>query len=778
MDLSFYQHMTKAVRDNKQIKAYGWQLSFFRHFDELWHLDATKASLQGSDQKTALLNQVKKAKQLVIKTGKGYFYIEELDTVVEIQPPARKQRNTYEKFIEEVKDALANADNHFNARHDNLTRLLNRNGFESAIKKASLNASSTSLATDSEELYPNKLSVAVITLDIDHFKQINDTYLHDYGDIVLKSFAWKVAEFNKTLSKEYNVKTILGRIGGEEFDLFVYEIKSVEIVDSIAEKLRLHIEAEATPSNQQVQLLRLTANSYPSEKARHITASIGYSIQPINTDTPPLKVYEKLKKQADIALYKAKNNGRNKAINFDQIRRIHGRIHEHYEDTDIVSIDIGREVGVKVGAIYSVFSPRYTGTHPLTIDDKRTVKEIGVFPKICNGRISVIEVQEKISFCQIIKKTFNGQFPKDSKIEYVPMGIIRPLPPSAPLPPTPILLPYDEFLSKLSDANTSKSWDVIFSIRLETIKKATSDDDALETDISMLDRWAETVSHLIRIEFPTSTIGYLRKDLLVVFDECRDITPNQYAEAINRIAEALTQPNKICCGILTKEQENADLQKIINTISAKEMIYCARLAGFYAYSKRRTEEAKSICVFFSELTATEAIFQIRRLGLLEDALFDFHKLSRMGLKGSDFRNQLALIFMYQGGMERMIQAEYLLEKIRIEESNEDVSWFILGNLAYAKTFNSKYSEAFDIFIEFDTKLFSNTSYALALCKCIIELEKAEILEKTEKVTAIIDTLLERLARAKPNSDIEQLWFKDFKGFQKTHQPNNPTPEAQ
>ncbi|WDE03720.1 GGDEF domain-containing protein [Thalassomonas viridans] len=125
--------------------------------------------------------------------------------------------------------------------------------------------------------------VAYMILDLDHFKRINDSYGHQAGDMVLQH----VAKLVKKLLRNYD---IFGRIGGEEFAVFLGRTR-VEEVLLIAERIR---EAIAD-----------TPLSYNGDSIR-VTTSIGISLC-----TSVAHTYPDLYNQADQALYQAKANGRN-----------------------------------------------------------------------------------------------------------------------------------------------------------------------------------------------------------------------------------------------------------------------------------------------------------------------------------------------------------------------------------------------------------------------------------------------------------------------------------
>jgi len=129
----------------------------------------------------------------------------------------------------------------------------------------------------------NKESFAIIIFDIDHFKKINDTYGHSGGDIALKDIALVANEYVRN-------NDILGRIGGEEF-LVILPNTSAEQALEIAERIRLAIvEKDVTLGGKVV----------------HISASFG--ISEFSKNQPN---FNQIFHEADMALYEAKNSGRN-----------------------------------------------------------------------------------------------------------------------------------------------------------------------------------------------------------------------------------------------------------------------------------------------------------------------------------------------------------------------------------------------------------------------------------------------------------------------------------
>ncbi len=159
----------------------------------------------------------------------------------------------------------------FQAYHDALTHLPNRILFEDRLQQSLANA----------EKHCEKLGLLFI--DLDNFKQINDTLGHHYGDEVLKIVA-------KRLSNCIREEDTLARLGGDEFTVLIQDLQRSSAVSRVAQQI---IDALKPP-------IRLKNHEL------HITASIGISLYPKDALNR-----SDLLKYADTAMYKAKEEGRN-----------------------------------------------------------------------------------------------------------------------------------------------------------------------------------------------------------------------------------------------------------------------------------------------------------------------------------------------------------------------------------------------------------------------------------------------------------------------------------
>jgi diguanylate cyclase (GGDEF)-like protein len=130
-------------------------------------------------------------------------------------------------------------------------------------------------------------------MDLDQFKQINDTYGHQAGDKVLVATSQRIAEVIRPVD-------ICGRWGGDEFIVLIEDCTPAAL-QTVAQRLVLAIGGEAVTLGEERQAV--------------VSVSIGACIP--GTHEP----IEKFAEMADAALYAAKEAGRNRVVVFNQLRR-------------------------------------------------------------------------------------------------------------------------------------------------------------------------------------------------------------------------------------------------------------------------------------------------------------------------------------------------------------------------------------------------------------------------------------------------------------------------
>ena len=185
-------------------------------------------------------------------------------------------------LAEQISLAVANLQLRDNLRNqaikDSLTGLFNRRYFSETAEKELARASK------------NKSTMSILMLDIDFFKKLNDLHGHDGGDAVLRMFG---SLLNQITQNEY----IACRVGGEEFVLLLSDT-SVSEASLFANTLL-----------QKIRDMKIVNNGH---NIGPISASIGIACYPLDGDD-----INELVKLADQALYRAKENGRDR-IEFNQ----------------------------------------------------------------------------------------------------------------------------------------------------------------------------------------------------------------------------------------------------------------------------------------------------------------------------------------------------------------------------------------------------------------------------------------------------------------------------
>lgn len=174
---------------------------------------------------------------------------------------------TNKKELEKVNDELA-----ILSQTDGLTKLFNRSHWESCLE------------AEFKRWGRSKSASSLVILDIDHFKNVNDSYGHTVGDEVIRHLAQLIKEHARETDTS-------GRYGGEEFVIL--------LADTTAENAKIFAERLRQKVSQSVVTYNGVDLSY--------TISLG-----IAEVDPSVKTYEKWIENADTALYRSKEEGRNK----------------------------------------------------------------------------------------------------------------------------------------------------------------------------------------------------------------------------------------------------------------------------------------------------------------------------------------------------------------------------------------------------------------------------------------------------------------------------------
>ena len=182
--------------------------------------------------------------------------------------------------------------------HDTLTGLLNRKSFEQKINRVLENLQCKSKRTSDK---PNQQYYLAI-FDIDHFKRVNDQYGHLMGDEVLLLFS-------QLMMQSFRNNDLLFRFGGEEF-VGVFECITSQDINNVLSRFRDKI------------------SNFDFPQVGKITVSIGY------TEIVAFDISSQFIDRADLALYYAKNNGRNRICHYEELDTS-GVLQENKKEGDI-----------------------------------------------------------------------------------------------------------------------------------------------------------------------------------------------------------------------------------------------------------------------------------------------------------------------------------------------------------------------------------------------------------------------------------------------------------
>jgi diguanylate cyclase (GGDEF)-like protein/PAS domain S-box-containing protein len=156
------------------------------------------------------------------------------------------------------------------AHHDALTDLPNRVLFQDRLQQAVSHARRAGLL------------LAILFIDLDNFKDVNDALGHEYGDLLLKAVTLRL----RSCTRESDT---VARLGGDEFAVIQTDLSRSEAAATLAEKILDCLSEPFSLEGQEV----------------HVSASIGITICPLDHDDP-----NQIVKNADMAMYRAKNTGR------------------------------------------------------------------------------------------------------------------------------------------------------------------------------------------------------------------------------------------------------------------------------------------------------------------------------------------------------------------------------------------------------------------------------------------------------------------------------------
>jgi len=259
-------------------------LAIIREVKPLSKLGSLMSSVENGDYDVhAKINDYKEINRLSNGFNSMIYAIKKRDEDLiisnkELMIAKEKLRGKYEELKESQTILKASEEKVLRlASNDSLTGLLNRRSL-------------LEILTKSIECKDDGSLTAIIFIDLDNFKMINDSLGHSFGDKV-------IIEVANNLNIVTDCPKDVARISGDEFVVVIHDIESVGQVEEVAKKIINLFNVPITVEAKQLNIM----------------ASVGISIYPDHADTS-----EELLKTADMAMYRAKESGKNRYRIFDE----------------------------------------------------------------------------------------------------------------------------------------------------------------------------------------------------------------------------------------------------------------------------------------------------------------------------------------------------------------------------------------------------------------------------------------------------------------------------
>ncbi|UKS26730.1 EAL domain-containing protein [Paenibacillus sp. HWE-109] len=309
--------------------------------------------------------------------------------------------------LRDITERYLNEEKHnYLAYHDELTSLPNRR----SLKETLNSYISSSLSTG------KNIDLALMFLDLDHFKTINDAFGHSNGDVLLKQVSSRLTECLGDYGKVF-------RMGGDEF-IFLFS----------------DITGQKEVINKGKQIIDLFDTPFTINSSKfHVTASIGIAIYPNDgTDAETFMVY------ADNAMYKSKSKGRNNYTLFDSNMKTYSKekdklslevlLRRALEKKEFMvyyqpQVDLMKKKVIGVEALLRWNSPEYGIVSPENfipiLEENGLISQVGewVLSEVCNQ--SKRWVEKGFPRIRMAVNLSSQQFLKDNLVEIINNTLIE-----------------------------------------------------------------------------------------------------------------------------------------------------------------------------------------------------------------------------------------------------------------------------------------------------------------------------------------------------------------
>jgi len=646
-------------------------IQVYYHHEEKWR--ALDCADQADVQMESCLSkaQTESVAYHAPSSKSAWFQVSGMECSARLDFPTTPRSQTREKSRGRITRVVEIALNAYKVAYDALTLLRTKEAF-----RRKLNAVLSELI---EQQQPPSAEVhaegqdtllSVCALDIDHFKQVNDSYGHLYGDQVLKTFAMRLEAAALRLRVELpKIEITLARPSGEEFWALLAGHGATEQVQTIAEAFLTKINGQPLPTADEWARLSRAENlsvvTPPPLSERSVSASIGVAIHHQGSATGTQQdSLSRLLEQADTALYRAKSAGRNQVILFDDILKDCGRVLEHDAQTGIVAIDIGKIVGVTSGQEFAIFPPGFTGDRKFCINDGRTSRTLGTYPRFSTTRITVFDVQPELSFGYISNaEEAHLRIDVASVLEAIPIGSISHLVPHAGKYFSQAVAGVQvgdvsalrRFIKDASDSESAPYAVVLrFSQGAKYVKQYGP--AALKAALTKLYRSATAAVHV------AATTGILNSESVCIVGRGSSFDEHKVRGLLEEFAVEFPELG-IAAGafrvVAAEKAAEKTAEKETAELNADHAIEFARFAAS-DYAIRINDRL----TYFDVDTARRMLIALNRARAFAQAVADFEKLRELGVTDPDLMNYAGISNASLGQREKALELFELAAKAR------------------------------------------------------------------------------------------------------------------
>ncbi|XXN66727.1 diguanylate cyclase (plasmid) [Enterobacter ludwigii] len=646
MKLDRLRTLNEELKNEIFLKEYTLSICYFNK-DSWQYLDSENELSE--DIALKIEETIKREDEIIDVKGLIIYSCHSVDCIITLSRKPRGKKIALDNIKSLVKKIESRALNAYSVTYNPMTQLLAKEAFKQKLsnkltnnynEEKNISEANPENVHEVSQIKVESEILAVLALDIDHFKQINDTYGHIYGDQVLKTFASRLQKTANSLTSYENIEVHLSHPSGEEFWILICGITSKDQVVEWANKFRTDICNTPLPTDIEWRSLcseeNLAKISLPLIHERNVSASIGLYFH----DTMNLLIdsVTEILENADTALYRAKASGRNKVIPFEDILNKYGQVLEHDVNNNIIALDIGKNVGVSRGQEFKVFSPNYTGEKNFIINDGRTKRVIGNYPRIELTTITVFEVQPELSFAFLNDVTKDYKIEVGSFIEAIPTGSIGHLLTNSSrhlnsLPGQSSIFSLNELTNFINSEVENENF--MFSI---FFRFSAAEDYLKNYGSASLNEALAKLYGELRSEYQTSSrFSIIDSSAICVIGNEQDFNKKVLNELIEKLQKEFSELG-LKVGVYVKSELKIDDNTIDENVAPSNAIELSR----YAASDYATVD-KSGPVYFNHKTAIRITHVQYDQNKFTQAFNDIERFKKIGIENAQLFNLAGVI---------------------------------------------------------------------------------------------------------------------------------------